>query len=80
VARLSAICPRADGAVKLRTSCPPYPNGRNGHNCPLYHQTGEEAVYGFASLIARMSPEDRAAFERERLALQAELGSELREA
>jgi hypothetical protein len=41
--------------------------------CPLWNQTGEMAIRNFAALIESLPPELRAAFERERRELQAEL-------
>jgi hypothetical protein len=41
--------------------------------CPLWNQTGEMAIRNFVALIESLPPELRAAFERERCELQAEL-------
>ena len=45
-----------------------YPNEQNAQGCPLLNQTGEDALVGFAALIASLPPELRAAFEAERAA------------
>jgi hypothetical protein len=56
-------------------------NERNEYGCPLLNQTGATAIRNFGSVIASLSPELRAAFERERAARVAEAESwgELRE-
>jgi len=43
------------------------------YRCPLHDQTGADAVYDFVGVLARLSPEEFAAYERERTARQAEL-------
>ncbi len=50
-----------------------YENDQNEYGCPLRHQTGAQGVNDFAALIARLSPEQRAAFESERAQRQDEL-------
>lgn len=46
---------------------------RNEFGCALRFQTGSAGVKHFSSIVARMSPELRAAFEAERRERQAEL-------
>lgn len=41
--------------------------------CPLHDQTGADAVRDFLGVLARLSPEEFSAYQRERAALQAEL-------
>ena len=48
---------------------------RNQYGCPLHNQSGADGVRGFAEIIAGLSAELRAAYERERAARQAELQS-----
>lgn len=44
----------------------------NEHGCPLRNQTGAAAVKDFAAIIARLPPEQYAAFEAERDERQSE--------
>jgi hypothetical protein len=44
----------------------------NEFGCPIYVQSGAVAIKNFARVLARFSPEERAAFERERRARQEE--------
>ncbi len=46
---------------------------RNQFGCALRFQTGSAGVKNFASIVAGLSPELRAAFEAERRERQAEL-------
>jgi hypothetical protein len=50
-----------------------YENETNEYGCPLREQTGAQAVQNFDAIIARLSPDLRAAYEAERAACQAEL-------
>ena len=45
----------------------------NERGCPLHNQSGASAVLDFFTIISRLTAEERAAFERERAARQAEL-------
>lgn len=40
----------------------------NQYGCPLQEQTGRDAIKDFDAIIARLSPDQRQAFERERAA------------
>lgn len=51
---------------------------QNEFGCPLRYQSGAAAVKDFAGVLARLSPELRAAFEAERAARQAELDQYVR--
>jgi|HigsolmetaAR202D_1030399.scaffolds.fasta_scaffold00038_38 hypothetical protein len=42
----------------------------NQYGCPLQGQTGRDAIKDFDAIIARLSPDQRQAFERERAALR----------
>jgi hypothetical protein len=42
----------------------------NQFGCPLQEQTGRDAIKDFDAIIARLSPDQRQAFERERAALR----------
>lgn len=65
---------RAPGATRRRLSTrAAYPGGRNAHGCPLLNQAGADGIRDFARLLAALSPEERAAFERERRARRAEV-------
>lgn len=46
---------------------------QNEYNCPLRFQTGAVGVKDFDSLIERLPPDQRVAFEAERAERQAEL-------
>src|SRR5215212_6427329 len=50
-----------------------YQNETNEYGCPLCEQTGALAVQNFDAIIARLTPDLRAAYEAERAACQAEL-------
>jgi hypothetical protein len=50
-----------------------YPNETNTEGCPLSNQHGSQAVLHYDRIIAGLSPVQRALFEQERLARQAEL-------
>ncbi|NJM05157.1 hypothetical protein HC891_01355 [Candidatus Gracilibacteria bacterium] len=50
-----------------------YDEQYNEFGCPIYSQSGAVAIKHFAHVLARFSPEERAAFERERRARQDEL-------
>lgn len=50
-----------------------YQNGENEYGCPIRFQTGPQGVADFTAIIARLDPEQRAAFETERAERQAEL-------
>jgi len=54
-----------------------YQNETNEYGCPLCAQTGALGVQNFDAIIARLTPDLRAAFETERAACQAELDSYL---
>ena len=54
-----------------------YQNETNEYGCPLCAQTGAVGVQNFDAIIARLTPDLRAAFEIERAACQAELDSYL---
>jgi hypothetical protein len=50
-----------------------YKNEQNEFGCPLRNQNGATAVKDFATLLAQLSPDLRADFERERAARKAEI-------
>lgn len=50
---------------------------RNEYGCPLRDQTGREAIQNFEAILARLSPDQRRAFERERAERLADLWSTL---
>jgi hypothetical protein len=50
-----------------------YQNDKNEYGCPLHEQSGRVGVRDFDMIVARLSPELRAAFESERAARRAEL-------
>jgi hypothetical protein len=54
-----------------------YQNETNEYGCPLCDQTGVVGVQNFETIIARLSPDLRAAFDAERAACQAELDAYL---
>src|SRR3954451_9202122 len=54
-----------------------YQNETNEYGCPLCAQTGAVGVQNFDTIIARLAPDLRAAFEAEREVCQAELDSYL---
>ncbi len=45
---------------------------KNEYGCPFRNQSGAAAIKDFAGILARLSPDLRAAFEAERAARQAE--------
>ena len=65
-ARQAQPCDSSDSPIS--SAAVPYPNNTNDKGCPLYNQTGDVAVKHFALLIARLPPELRVAYERERRA------------
>jgi hypothetical protein len=47
-------------------------NERNSHGCPLHNQSGADGIKNFDMIVARLSADERAAFEAERAARHAE--------
>jgi hypothetical protein len=47
-------------------------NERNSHGCPLHNQSGADGIKNFELIVARLSDDERAAFEAERAARHAE--------
>ena len=47
-------------------------NERNTYGCPLHNQSGADGIKNFELLVARLSADERAAFEAERAARNAE--------
>jgi hypothetical protein len=50
-------------------------DGENEYGCPIRFQTGPQSVKNFETIINRLAPEQRAAFESERAEREAELES-----
>jgi len=50
-----------------------HPDEQNACGCPLRNQTGIVAICAFDAILTSLSPELRAAFEKERAARQAEI-------
>jgi hypothetical protein len=53
----------------------PSDNPLNEFGCPIYNQSGQQAMQGFEQALQRLPPELRAAFERERAQREQELRS-----
>jgi len=49
----------------------------NEQGCPLNNQTGRDAIKDFDAILARLSPDQRRAFERERAERLADLWATL---
>lgn len=47
-------------------------NERNSYGCPLHNQSGADGIKNFDLIVARLSADERAAFEAEREARHAE--------
>jgi hypothetical protein len=45
-----------------------YQEDKNEYGCPLYNQTGADAIRNWDMIVARLTPALRAAFEAERAA------------
>jgi hypothetical protein len=52
-----------------------YQDTENEYGCPIRFQSGPQSIINFESIISRLAPEQRAAFESERADRQAELES-----
>jgi hypothetical protein len=51
----------------------PSNNPVNEFGCPIYNQSGQQAMEGFEQVLQSLPPELRAAFERERAEREQEL-------
>jgi hypothetical protein len=50
-----------------------YQDAQNEYGCPIRFQSGQQSIANFETIISRLEPEQRAAFESERAERQAEL-------